>query len=101
MTTIPTMIVTPSSVSDSYSRNSVSSSDAGGKSFSASVDQAIRDAISTGQQAETEATKAIAGQGNLTEVVTALSKAELTLQSVTTIRDKVIQAYQDIIKMQI
>ncbi len=101
MTTIPTMIVTPSAVSDSYSRNSLNSLDSGGESFSASVDQAVRDAISTGHEAEAESTKAIAGQGNLTEVVTALSKAELTLQTVTTIRDKVIHAYQDIMKMQI
>jgi flagellar hook-basal body complex protein FliE len=45
--------------------------------------------------------EAIAGRGNLTEVVTALARAELTLQSATAIRDRVVQAYQDIIKMPI
>ena len=45
--------------------------------------------------------KAVSGTGNLTEVVTALSHAELTLQTATAIRDRVVQAYQDIIKMPI
>ena len=41
----------------------------------------------------------MAGGGNLTEVVTALSRAQLTLQTTTAVRDRVLQAYQDIIKM--
>ena len=41
------------------------------------------------------------GGGNLTDVVTALSRAELTLQTATAIRDRVVQAYQDIMKMPI
>ena len=49
----------------------------------------------------TQATEALTGGGNLTDVVTALSRAELTLQTATAIRDRVVQAYQDIIKMPI
>ena len=45
--------------------------------------------------------KAISGGGNLTDVVTALSHAEMTLQTATAIRDRVVQAYQDIMKMPI
>ena len=101
MSTIPTLIVTPSSVSEAYSRNALPSTAQAPESFSASIDQAMRDAAATGYNAEAQATKAIAGEGNLTEVVTALSKAELTLQTVTSIRDKVVQAYQDIMKMPI
>jgi flagellar hook-basal body complex protein FliE len=44
---------------------------------------------------------AIAGGGNLTEVVTAVSRAELALQSTVAIRDRVVQAYQDIMRMPI
>lgn len=101
MTTIPTLVVTPSSVSDAYNRHSINEKMPAAESFSATVDRAVRDAVSTGHTAEVEATQAIAGKGNLTEVVTALSKAELTLQTVTTIRDKVVQAYQDVMKMPI
>jgi flagellar hook-basal body complex protein FliE len=45
--------------------------------------------------------KAIGGDGNLTEVVAALSHAEITLQTATAIRDRMVQAYQDIMKMPI
>jgi flagellar hook-basal body complex protein FliE len=44
---------------------------------------------------------ALIGQTSLTDMVTALSEAEIALQSMVNIRDKVISAYQDIIKMQI
>jgi flagellar hook-basal body complex protein FliE len=71
------------------------------ESFSATIDRAMREAVDTGYNAESQATKAIGDEGNLTEVVTALSRAELTLQTVTSIRDKVVQAYQDIMKMPI
>jgi flagellar hook-basal body complex protein FliE len=58
-------------------------------------------AIETGHAADDQAMKAISGGGNLTEVVTALSHAEMTLQTATAIRDRVVQAYQDIMKMPI
>jgi flagellar hook-basal body complex protein FliE len=51
--------------------------------------------------ADSKTTEALTGGGNLTEVVTALSRAELTLQTATAVRDRVLQAYQDIIKMPI
>jgi flagellar hook-basal body complex protein FliE len=45
--------------------------------------------------------QAIAGGGNLTDVVTAVSKAELSLQTTIAIRDKAVQAYQDVMRMPI
>ena len=44
---------------------------------------------------------AIAGTGSLTDVVSAVSKAELALQTTVAIRDRVVQAYQDIMRMPI
>ena len=52
-------------------------------------------------QAEQVSMAAIAQKAELVDVVTAISNAEMTLQTVVTIRDKVIQAYNDIIKMPI
>jgi flagellar hook-basal body complex protein FliE len=39
--------------------------------------------------------------GSLVDVVTAVAEAETTLQTVVAVRDKVIAAYQDIMKMPI
>ena len=69
--------------------------------FGATLQRALQGAVDTFHAADAKATKALTGGGNLTDVVTALSRAELTLQTATTIRDRVVQAYQDIMKMPI
>jgi len=102
MSTIPTIVVTPSAAADTYGR--IDRGDTGGGTtgdFGATLQRAIQGAVDNGHAADTQAMQAISGGGNLTEVVTALSRAELTLQTATTIRDRVLQAYQDIIKMPI
>ena len=103
MTTIPTVVVTPSAAAEAYARTARQASGGGaaGADFSSTVQQALEQAVQTGHAADDQAMKAISGGGNLTEVVAALSHAELTLQTATVIRDRVVQAYQDIIKMPI
>jgi flagellar hook-basal body complex protein FliE len=73
----------------------------GGEDFAGLVGRALQGAIATGHQADSQAAQAISGHGDLTHVVTAVSQAELALQTTVAVRDRVIQAYQDIIKMPI
>jgi flagellar hook-basal body complex protein FliE len=104
MSTIPTITITPATAADTYARvdrGDMSGSGNAAGSFGSVLQNAINGAIDTGHEAEISAKQAIAGEGNLTDVVTALSRAELALQTATTIRDRVISAYQDIIKMPI
>ncbi|WP_419797454.1 MAG: flagellar hook-basal body complex protein FliE [Terasakiella sp.] len=75
--------------------------EAGGEDFSDLLKQAVREAADIGYKSEVMSLKAAAGQADVNEVVTAVAEAEVTLQAVTTVRDKVIQAYQEIIKMPI
>ena len=99
---IPTIRITPSGAADAYAR--VDRGDTGGDgagSFGSVLRNALDGAIETGHTAEAQATQAIMGDGNLTDVVTALSRAELALQTATAIRDRVVQAYQDIMRMPI
>ena len=74
---------------------------AGGKDFGAMLRSAIGTAVGIGREAETQSMKAITGGGNVTEVATALSRAELTLQTATAVRDRMLQAYQEIMRTQI
>ena len=74
---------------------------AGGAGFGAMLQRAVEGAVQVGQQAETQSMQAIAGGGNITEVVTAVAKAQLTLQTAVNIRDRVVQAYQQIMSMPI
>ncbi len=72
-----------------------------GSGFSALLSRALEGAVNAGKQADTQASQAISGHGDLTQVVTAVSRAELALQTTVAVRDRVLQAYQDIIKMPI
>ena len=102
MTTIPTTLITPSAAAEAYSRTARGGASAdASKTFGAAINQALGQAVQTGHTADDQAMKAISGGGNLTDVVTALSHAEMTLQTATAIRDRVVQAYQDIMKMPI
>ncbi len=102
MTVIPTLVITPSGAADAYSRTADNGASAdGSSSFGAAITQALGQAVQTGHTADDQAMQALSGGGNLTEVVTALSHAEMTLQAATAIRDRMVQAYQDIIKMPI
>ena len=73
----------------------------GGGGFAGVLGRALDGAVSTGKQADAQAMAAIGGHGDLTQVVTAVSQAELALQTTVAMRDRVLQAYQDIIKMPI
>ncbi|MGC8522669.1 MAG: flagellar hook-basal body complex protein FliE [Acidibrevibacterium sp.] len=96
------LTVTPSQAADAYraAEGAGNSTDAVG-GFSATLSRAIGGAIDANHAAEDQAMQAIAGGGNLTEVVTAVSKAQLALQTATTIRDRMVQAYQQIMQMPI
>ena len=69
--------------------------------FGGLLSRALQGVVDTGHDADAKSMQAIAGGGNITDVVTAVSKAELALQSTTAIRDRVVQAYQDIMRMAI
>ncbi|MBX6320970.1 MAG: flagellar hook-basal body complex protein FliE [Rhodospirillaceae bacterium] len=67
------------------------------EALEAAGQQAI-DALKAGEQASLEA---VTGKAQLSDVVTAVTNAEVTLQTVVAVRDKVVQAYQDILRMPI
>lgn len=72
-----------------------------GASFSSAMSRALGGVVETSRGAEQGAMQAIAGGGDITEVVTAVAKAELALQTTVAVRDRVVQAYQDIMRMPI
>ncbi len=72
-----------------------------GKSFSDMLGEAAKGAIDAGRQSEQMSALAVAGKAELADVVTAVANAEITLQTVVAIRDRVIQAYQEITRMPI
>lgn len=73
----------------------------GGSSFASMVKDSLREARDLGLEAEQMQMKAINGEADLRDVVLAVSNAELALDTVTTVRDRVMTAYQEILKMAI
>lgn len=63
--------------------------------------QESTEAIHTLEKAEKQSLAAAAGEANINDVVMAMSKAEMTLQTVTSIRDKAVEAYKQIMRMPI
>ncbi|HYD66597.1 flagellar hook-basal body complex protein FliE [Azospirillum sp.] len=72
-----------------------------GPSFGAVLEEAAKSAVGSLRKGETMTALAAVGQADLTDVVQAVTNAEMTLQTVTTVRDKVISAYQEILRMPI
>jgi flagellar hook-basal body complex protein FliE len=101
MSTIPTIVVTPSAAAEAYGRVDRGEVSGTAGDFGTTLQRALEGAVDNLHTADEKAAEALTGGGNLTDVVTALSRAQLTLQSATTIRDRVVQAYQDIMQMPI
>ena len=98
---VTTVTVTPRAAADAYQRTENRAAGGGGESFGTALGRAMDETIAQGHAADQQAQAAISGSGNITEVVTALARAELTLQSATAIRDRMVQAYQEVIRMSI
>lgn len=72
-----------------------------GGNFSDFLSGAIKDSINTIRQGEQAATAQVQGKANLVDVVQSVNAAELTLDTVVAVRDKVVAAYQSIMNMPI
>lgn len=69
--------------------------------FGAMVEQMVADAAGSMRQAESASARQVAGKGDLIDVVTAIGAAETALDTVVAVRDRVVNAYSDIMRMQI
>jgi flagellar hook-basal body complex protein FliE len=80
---------------------SVAPSDSAGPSFSGILKDALN-AVSEAAQKSDVATQSVAtGKANMVDVVTAVTESETAVQALVSVRDKVIAAYEDILKMPI
>ncbi len=74
---------------------------AAGSGFAELLSNVMGDVTQTSRAAETQMTAMVQGQGSLIDVVTAISSAEASLETVMAVRDQVISAYQEIMRMPI
>ncbi len=72
-----------------------------GADFGAMLKESIANTVDSVKTAESVSINAVAKEANVTDVVTAVANAEMALESVVAVRDRVVQAYQDILRMPI
>ena len=72
-----------------------------GVSFSDYLQKTAESSIGTLKKGEAMAAKGIMGQADPTDVVSAVNAADVTLQTVVAIRDRMVTAYNDILRMPI
>jgi flagellar hook-basal body complex protein FliE len=72
-----------------------------GTDFASVLKNAAKVAIGSAKSAEQASLAAVAGKADIREVVAAVANTELTLETVVNVRDKVINAYNEILRMPI
>ncbi|HEX2582431.1 MAG TPA: flagellar hook-basal body complex protein FliE [Dongiaceae bacterium] len=73
----------------------------GQDSFSQTFSDTLKNALDIGREADRQSLLAVEGKADLTQIVNAVANADVTLQGIVAVRDKVISAYQDILRMPI
>ena len=72
-----------------------------GTSFGDLLQKTVSDSIDTMKQGDKATATAITCKAELTDVVQAITNADLTLQTVVAARDRILSAYQTIMNMPI
>ena len=74
---------------------------AAGGNFSSMLKDAIGSVADLGRKSDAQTQAVANGKANLVDVVTAVSETEVAIDAVVAVRDKVIAAYEDIMRMPI
>ena len=102
------MTVSPASAANAYSavknlskpqQDENALSDASG--FGELVKAAVEGTLETGKVADAKAVDMLQGKANIVDVVTAVAETEVAVETLVTVRDRVISAYQEILNMPI
>jgi flagellar hook-basal body complex protein FliE len=75
--------------------------EAAGGSFGDILKNVMGDTIQSTKAAESQMSAGLQGKADLVNVVTAVSSAEASLETMMAVRDQVISAYQEIMRMPI
>jgi flagellar hook-basal body complex protein FliE len=76
-------------------------SEAGGPSFGAVLKDAIGSVLEAGKKSDAQTVAMASGKANVMDVVTAVAETDVAVSTLVSVRDRVIQSYEDIMKMPI
>ncbi|MEH2561180.1 flagellar hook-basal body complex protein FliE [Bradyrhizobium sp. AZCC 2289] len=73
----------------------------GGPSFSALLKDAVGGVLEAGKKSDAQTMAMTSGKANVMDVVTAVAETDVAVSTLVSVRDRVIQSYEDIMKMPI
>jgi len=77
------------------------SAEGGGPSFGSLVKEAMNSVLDAGRKSDAQSVAMASGKANVMDVVTAVAETDVAVSTLVSVRDKVIQSYEDIMKMPI
>jgi flagellar hook-basal body complex protein FliE len=72
-----------------------------GPSFGQVLKDVVGSVVEAGRKSDVQSQAAAVGKANLVDVVTAVSEAEVAVQTLVSVRDRVIQSYEEMMRMPI
>ena len=73
----------------------------GGPSFSAVLKDAIGSVVDAGKKSDAQSMAMVNGKANVMDVVTAVAETDVAVSTLVSVRDRVIQSYEEIMRMPI
>ena len=75
--------------------------DTGGLSFGDVLKEAVGGVLDAGRKSDSQTVAMASGKANVMDVVTAVAETDVAVSTLVSVRDRVIQSYEDIMKMTI
>jgi flagellar hook-basal body complex protein FliE len=72
-----------------------------GGDFAALLAESVQGIVDTGRVSDAKAMDLVNGKGDIVDVVTAISQTEIAIETMVSVRDRVISAYEEIMRMPI
>ena len=72
-----------------------------GPSFGSLLKDALGSVLEAGKASDVQQRAMVAGKANIVDVVTAVSETEVAVEALVSVRDRMIQAYEEIMRMPI
>jgi flagellar hook-basal body complex protein FliE len=104
-------MITPSAAANAYSslaRLADPSANLGkavgetnGPSFTSLLKSALGAVVEAGHKSDAQAQAVAAGKANIVDVVTAVAESEVAVEALVSVRDRMITAYEEIMRMPI
>lgn len=74
---------------------------AGGTSFGSMLKDVLGSVMQTGRNSDVQTLAMAGGKSNVMDVVTAVAETDVAVSTLVSVRDRVIQSYEDIMRMPI